>query len=177
MLSIVVMLYESSTLIIVYSIVNSEFLHDSRLKGIKPEFKWFYQDFTWQFMYPVSLIRLSTTLDEVIVYPIPAALYLVKNLLQVGFCFLSVSTSLVFLLPEMWLYQFIVLCGSTIYLHMWMPQAIKYWRTWILSALGFYTESYLRGSKPLLPFRVGFPILAYEFLQRAHCLRFIWNLT
>ncbi|QHO27455.1 CMP-sialic acid transporter [Arachis hypogaea] len=28
--------------------------------------------------------RLSTTLDEVIVYPIPAALYLVKNLLQVG---------------------------------------------------------------------------------------------
>lgn len=28
--------------------------------------------------------RLTTTLDEVIVYPIPAALYLVKNLLQVG---------------------------------------------------------------------------------------------
>lgn len=30
-------------------------------------------------------IRLSTTLDEVSVYPIPAALYLVKNLLQVSF--------------------------------------------------------------------------------------------
>uniref|UniRef100_A0A2P2LEK1 CMP-sialic acid transporter 4 isoform X2 n=1 Tax=Rhizophora mucronata TaxID=61149 RepID=A0A2P2LEK1_RHIMU len=28
--------------------------------------------------------RLSTTMDEVIVYPIPAALYLIKNLLQVG---------------------------------------------------------------------------------------------
>lgn len=29
-------------------------------------------------------VRLSTTVDEVSVYPIPAALYLVKNLLQVS---------------------------------------------------------------------------------------------
>lgn len=38
--------------------------------------------------------RLSTTLDEVIVYPIPAVLYLVKNLLQVesDSCLFSVST-------------------------------------------------------------------------------------
>lgn len=32
-----------------------------------------------------SFSRLSTTWDEVSVYPIPAALYLIKNLLQVGF--------------------------------------------------------------------------------------------
>lgn len=35
---------------------------------------------------PPNFTRLSTTYDEVIVYPIPAALYLVKNLLQVYFC-------------------------------------------------------------------------------------------
>lgn len=32
-----------------------------------------------------TMARLSTTVDEVSVYPIPAFLYLVKNLLQVGF--------------------------------------------------------------------------------------------
>lgn len=35
-------------------------------------------------MYLLLFIRLSSSLDEVIVFPIPAALYLVKNLLQVG---------------------------------------------------------------------------------------------
>lgn len=33
------------------------------------------------------IIRLSTTLDEVSVYPIPALLYLVKNLLQVSYTY------------------------------------------------------------------------------------------
>lgn len=32
---------------------------------------------------PLLWLRLSSSLDEVIVFPIPAALYLVKNLLQV----------------------------------------------------------------------------------------------
>jgi hypothetical protein len=54
--------------------------------------------------------RLNTTLDEVIVFPIPAALYLVKNLLQVGcvFSLLEITIPFVFLLPKIWLCVFFV---------------------------------------------------------------------
>ena len=52
-------------------------------------------------------IRLSKPLDEVIVYPIPALLYLVKNLLQVSrgnhVFILVVTIPLVFLIVEIWL--------------------------------------------------------------------------
>lgn len=41
--------------------------------------------------YIINSVRLSTTFDEVSVYPIPAALYLVKNLLQVGLLFFDLS--------------------------------------------------------------------------------------
>lgn len=73
--------------------------------------------------------RLSTTFDEVKVYPIPAALYLVKNLLQVSFssCLLVISTSREDkLLSEILLYVFCVLCGSITFLLMSMPRAIRY---------------------------------------------------
>lgn len=73
--------------------------------------------------------RLSTTFDEVKVYPIPAALYLVKNLLQVSFpsCLLVISTSREDkLLSEILLYVFCVLCGSITFSLMSMPRAIRY---------------------------------------------------
>lgn len=52
--------------------------------------------------------RLSTTLDEVIVYPIPALLYLVKNLLQVGFTwapFFLHNCGFGFLVLKLWTYM------------------------------------------------------------------------
>lgn len=91
--------------------------------------------------------RLSTTLDEVIVYPIPAVLYLVKNLLQVesDSCLFSVSTGS-FSSCLICDFFFSIFCGSITSLLMWTHQVIRYWRTWILSALVSYTELYLRKS-------------------------------
>lgn len=71
--------------------------------------------------------RLSTTLDEVIVYPIPAVLYLVKNLLQVesDSCLFSVSTGS-FSSCLICDFFFSIFCGSITSLLMWTHQVIRY---------------------------------------------------
>lgn len=44
----------------------------------------FLEVFVIVLIFFLQFIRLGTTIDEVAVYPIPAVLYLIKNLLQVG---------------------------------------------------------------------------------------------
>lgn len=79
----------------------------------------------------VSLIRLSTTLDEVIVYPIPAALYLVKNLLQVGCMFpVRINKSCIVMASTIHCYVavlYICICGCPGLSNTEEPEYYQHW--------------------------------------------------
>ena len=114
--------------------------------------------------------RLSTTFDEVIVYPIPALLYLVKNLLQVScgnhfFIFGSHSSIGILACWRLINVYSSLSCCSTTPFSIWMPQVIKYLKIWILSVLAFWIELYLRRNKSLPSFTLDF----FHFIMENVC--------
>lgn len=74
---------------------------------------------------PFLIFRLSTSFEEVSVYPIPALLYLVKNLLQVNYIMLLIDVNLIYNAMKIMINLHSVVASITSLL-MWMPLLTRY---------------------------------------------------